>query len=228
MDSWVKTGKHPESLKYNRPPGGASTRIDPNSFFPSVGEGAVFNKHVGESNSGKSPRTMLIEHKRAAGYTPNPQRRSASPGPPPSIGGRQTASEGIRGPGDPNHGKYSQQDGKASVVDFKAQEDGMPLVFDLPNARSERGSRGVTPRRGRPMEANAAFDAMDVNGDGVISREEFRQAVDSGVVRSSPVMAQDVIYPPGHEAEMAERMRRRVNVMKKKTGPPPSNPAPAI
>lgn len=32
-------------------------------------------------------------------------------------------------------------------------------------------------------------------------------------------------YPPGHEAEMAERVRRRVISMKK-TGPPPSNPPP--
>ena len=62
----------------------------------------------------------------------------------------------------------------------------------------------------------------------VIARDEFMQAMTHAGTATSADPAGplvDVIYPPGHEAEMAERMRQRINVSKKKLGPPPSNPA---
>jgi len=135
-------------------------------------------------------------------------RRSSSPGPPPSVGA-------------PVAGLPSAQAGPSTAA--------MPLVFELTPTPSRRGTPRNSARAGAPvMEPNAAFDLLDVNGDGVISRAEFATAMQGKTLQPlgnrlalGPVTA---LGPPGYETDMTERMRRRVSNMKNSVplGPPPS------
>jgi len=76
------------------------------------------------------------------------------------------------------------------------------------------------------MEANTAFEILDSNGDGVISRSEFMKGMQGHIV--TPMGSRLNVGPnsgvaQGEEEAAAERVRRRVSNMKR-TGPPPSVP----
>lgn len=103
----------------------------------------------------------------------------------------------------------------------------LPLVFDVTPSASRRTTPRRVDRSTQPaMEANTAFEILDSNGDGVISRSEFMKGMQGHIV--TPMGSRLNVGPnsgvaQGEEEAAAERVRRRVSNMKR-TGPPPSVP----
>jgi len=150
---------------------------------------------------------------------PNRARRSSSPGPPPSNGHHPVQEAGTV-----QNVAMSQLGARPMPKNDGAA---LPLVFDVTPSASRRTTPRRVDRSTQPaMEANTAFEILDSNGDGVISRSEFMKGMQGHIV--TPMGSRLNVGPnsgvaQGEEEAAAERVRRRVSNMKR-TGPPPSVP----